>query len=119
MVQVGKKLNSIIYALYGLVDVLLFTASNFDLIHIGLLGILCFATGIVLWTSKPWFTYLAIISGLFTLTVGVTTLYVSVRFIGFSPKFNVLLVYLALIVYTMVAMIQLFYVTKKKEAPVS
>lgn len=119
MVRVGKKLNSIIYVLYGLVDVLLFTVSNLDLIHIGLLGVLCFITGIILWTSKPWFTFLAIISGLLTLTVGVTTLYVSVRLIGFSPKINVLLVYFALIVYTMVAMIQLFYVTRKKEALVN
>jgi len=115
VVKARNKIASIIYILYGLINVMIFAKSNFFLMYMCVLGILCCVTGFFLWIGKLWAVNLAIISGLLTLTVGITTLYASVGFVGFSPNLTILLLHIALIGYAILALILSFYVTMNRQ----
>jgi len=114
--EVGKtrKMISIAYVIYGLVNLTVFGLSNLSTIHMAFWGILCLTAGVGLWFGRRWSLWLAISLGPILLSLGVTTLYASIMFVGFNPSQYVLLLHVALIVYVAVALVLLLQLILKR-----
>lgn len=110
----ARKMVSIAYVVYGLVNLAIFAFSNLSAIHMAFWGVLCLIAGVGLWFGRRWFLWLTISLEPILLVLGTTTLYASIRFVGFNPDYYVLLLHTALIVYITIALMLLFYTILKR-----
>ena len=99
-----EKIVPTIYILYCLVDILIAVLSSSILFHMIILGAVCLAAGVGLWTKKAWSIYPVAFSGLLTFTVGAATLYSSIGIGGLVSSTQTLIFNLALIIYTIIAL---------------
>lgn len=114
--EIVQKVVSIIYLVYGLINLVIFSLSGFSVIYLSFIGVLCLIAGGGLWLRLGWSVQLAIPLGLILLVIGIVTLYASVSLAGFSPSQSVLLLNLALIAYIAASSILVVYLAVKGRA---
>jgi len=106
---------SIFYAIAGGADLYLLILSNFNLGHVGVLGILSLTTAYGLIKRKTWTVWLVAILLFSGITFGATTLYASIRIQTFNPNPEVLLFHLTLIAYIAMTIVASVYVLARRE----
>ena len=104
-----EKIASALYMSYGLVDISISALSSFILIHMVVIGAVCFAAGVGLWLKRSWSIYPIVFFGPLTLTVGASTLCSSIGLVGFDPSAQILLFNLSLIGYSVAALVLSVY----------
>jgi hypothetical protein len=98
-----NKIVTSAYIVYALIDLIIFSISNFSLYPVAILGAIAIVTGVSILMKKIWFVYPAIFFGPLSLTFGAATLYASIQLVGFNPNLSILSFNLALLAYSIIA----------------
>lgn len=110
----GVRIVSVLYVGYGLVDLIILYVSDFLMVYIGVLGVLCALAAVGLWLLKRWGLWLAVAVAPLTASVAIFTLYSSVGFVGLNPSVYILMLHIALICYAITAVTLFFYLVARQ-----
>ncbi|MHA2407479.1 MAG: hypothetical protein ACXACA_03835, partial [Candidatus Ranarchaeia archaeon] len=94
-----KLVTSLIYLLFGIIDLVIFAISKILMVHMGVLGLLSMISCIGLFLRIHYLLWLAVALAPVTISVGISTVYSSINLLGFNPNTQVLLINLGLICY--------------------
>lgn len=107
-----EKVFAIICILYGFINISLSVLAGSIIFHLAALAITFFIIGVGLWMRKSWSINVSLIVWLISLTVGLLSIYSSIRLFGLNVNFQIILLNLflagysigsfALFVYTLV-----------------
>jgi hypothetical protein len=111
-----KLVISLIYLLYGVIDLVIFAISRTLMVHMGVLGLLTMISCIGLFLRINYFLWLAVALAPITMSVGISTFYSSINLLGFNPNTQVLLINLSLICYIVGGFISFFSLLGNKRS---
>lgn len=110
----GIAVTSVLYQIYCILNLAIFGISKLTMYYIGVLGVLCLVAAIGLWLVRRWGFLIALAIAPIIITIGLSTLYASILFFGFIFDANVVILYLSLICYTIIAFVLLCYLLSKR-----
>lgn len=111
----GVLVFSIFYAIAGGAEFFILALSNFNLMTVGILGILSLFASYGLLRMKKWAVLLILAIFFPEITFGASTLYSSIAIQTFGPSIDVLTLHLTLIFYLIFSLFSLLYVLIKRK----
>lgn len=113
--KISKKMFSIVYILFGLINLAIFSLSKFSIFYLALVGILCLIAGAGLWRGLNFSVWLVISLSFILTIIGIISFYASINLMGFNPNQSILLLNLAIIIYTVVSLLLVVYIVIKRK----
>lgn len=105
----SRILVSVVYGLFGLIDLIIFAFTKVRMLHIGVLGLLTTISGLGLFYKINKFYFLAVLITPIIFITGLSTLISSIGFFGLNSNPQLLLLNVGLIAYSVITLILFFY----------